>query len=197
MIKEQASRPNPPSRRSAVLDARLPIPIEDRKFAAEPESMHRAFNRYKRKAREENGDAGLDAKDPLNIVIPEHLVDKIICDDIVQWPAGEGRIIAICTEFGLELLGGQKVEIGIDGTFQVSYSTLSDYKIIALVLKYSLIDCAEELFAALHRPCDPQPSGRASSLRLFARQTQGIILFNALVSDNIIQCFIGSLQAPL
>jgi hypothetical protein len=66
MIRREAKLPNPMSRRSIVHNAREKIPAEDRKFAAERDSMRTQFTRSKRKAREENGDAGLDVKNPLN-----------------------------------------------------------------------------------------------------------------------------------
>lgn len=66
--------------------------------------MIRTYNSEKSKASHAAGDDGLVNPNPINIVVPPYLADKIIFDGLVRDGNVDKRMIVFCTEFGRETL---------------------------------------------------------------------------------------------
>lgn len=67
------------------------------------------------------GDRGLDALNPIEIIIPEYLNQFIILDENILINNANKRIFAFASPFSLELLTQYPNEIAIDGTFNVCF----------------------------------------------------------------------------
>lgn len=80
--------------------------------------MAKTHVRSVRKAKEEQGDRGLDALNTLRIVVPDYLHEYILLDQNVFINNAEKRLFAFASDVSLQILGEVR-EIAIDGTFDV------------------------------------------------------------------------------
>ena len=83
--------------------------------------MGKKYCRDKRKAAEAFGDRNLDALNPLQIIIPNHLEESVILNENVLIAGQERKRIVFATQGTLHLLDIYRAEVAIDGTFKVTY----------------------------------------------------------------------------
>lgn len=120
-MKRQANAPNPSSTRETVDAVRQRIPRQIHTSAGCPDrdAMARAYYRYKLKADSALGDRGIDSPDPLNIVIPPHMAESLILDQIFDHRGQQKRVLAFCTEEAKAVLERYGQHMCVDGTFSV------------------------------------------------------------------------------
>jgi hypothetical protein len=78
--------------------------------------MQWMYNYHKREHTKVHGHEGLNAQPPSHIVVPQHLANSLILDEVVN---GDSRILVFMSEFGHHTLDNYPNEVSIDGTFSV------------------------------------------------------------------------------
>jgi hypothetical protein len=114
--------------------------------------MAKSYGMYVNKSKQVHGDRGLDNPDPLAIILPDYLADIVILDEIFVHNNDDVRILAFCSEFGLQLLSEHSDCISVDGTFMSAPKNYAQFFTIAVIIDhhaipvlFSLMPCRTEI----------------------------------------------------
>lgn len=83
-------------------------------------AMGRTYERDRKKATAMHGDTGLDVANPLNITIPQTLLQNVLLDTRFHHGNELKRMLVFCTPRSKQALRQYSNELCIDGTFDVS-----------------------------------------------------------------------------
>ena len=120
-MRQLSIGPNPVVTRDAVDMARAILSEDARANAPSSSAMSKKYRISKRKAEEAFGDRDLNAIDPLQIIIPQHLQENVILNENIVIGGQLRKLIVFATPGTLNLLDVYRQEISIDGTFKVFF----------------------------------------------------------------------------
>ena len=130
--------------RDAVDQARAALTEEARINAPSGSSMGQLYRRKRRKVAEEVGDQGLNAINPLEMIIPHYLENTVLINESIQIGGNLRKLIVFSSPSALQMLDNFRDEIAIDGTFKVKLNSGLNFKIL---------DIASWLWTNFHNSC--------------------------------------------